>query len=464
MPFFTKYNVYSFISNFMWNFFLTLPTIQRMNKWIFLCLAGISIQTQAQQSNFLQEYRAKVKEYNQDIKAAGYAVSIQKEKEKLARADFLPSLSGNANFNYTGNPAELSVDIPSLNEPVSFQGRNSKYGASLTLAQPIYAGGAIKAGYDKAKKESELSHYEQIRITNNIIYDADVYYWNKVARQEMVTVAEELKESVSTLVKVVKDRVDEEYSDRNDLLMAEVKLNDAEYRLIQSRNDAEVARLSMNSFSGIPFNEFIETDSVVMPLTDVQDYSETLNTAMATRPELQIASHKIDIQKAASKIANAQYLPKLSVASTAAIHLRAMTSSLIWIPIMPYMPNYLYPYLSGESAGIPKKSGKYSVNIAVENHQKVTDNIRLEIETAFYNYSQAIDKVKLTESSLSKAADNERMAMDKYKEGNISIVEVINAQLYHQDAKVNYIQSKLNAQIAKSGLDRAVGRIDTITQ
>lgn len=48
--------------------------------------------------------------------------------------------------------------------------------------------------------------------------------------------------------------------------------------------------------------------------------------------------------------------------------------------------------------------------------------------------------------------------------GNISIVEVINAQLYHQDAKVNYIQSKLNAQIAKSGLDRAVGRIDTITQ
>lgn len=252
MPFFTKYNVYSFISNFMWNFFLTLPTIQRMNKWIFLCLAGISIQTQAQQSNFLQEYRAKVKEYNQDIKTAGYAVSIQKEKEKSAKADFLPSLSGNANFNYTGNPAELSVDIPSLNEPVSFQGRNSKYGASLTLAQPIYAGGAIKAGYDKAKKESELSHYEQIRITNNIIYDADVYYWNKVARQEMVTVAEELKESVSTLVKVVKDRVDEEYSDRNDLLMAEIKLNDAEYRLIQSRNDAEVARLSMNLLKLIP--------------------------------------------------------------------------------------------------------------------------------------------------------------------------------------------------------------------
>lgn len=284
-----------------------------MNKWIILCLMCVSAQAQAQHNKLLQEYRTKVKAYNQDIKAAEYAASIQQEKEKSAKADFLPSLSGNANFNYTGNPAELSVAIPSLNEPVSFQGRNAKYGASLTLAQPIYSGGALQAGYDKAKKENESSRYEQMRVTNNIIYDADVYYWNKVARQEMVTVAEEFKESVATLVEVVKDRVEEEYSDRNDLLMAEVKLNDAEYRLIQSHNDAEVARLSMNSFSGIPFNQELETDSVVVPLTEVQHFPGTVETAMASRPELRIATNKVDIQRSASKIANAQYLPKLSV-------------------------------------------------------------------------------------------------------------------------------------------------------
>lgn len=175
-----------------------------MNKWIILCLMCVSAQAQAQHNKLLQEYRTKVKAYNQDIKAAGYAASIQQEKEKSAKADFLPSLSGNANFNYTGNPAELSVAIPSLNEPVSFQGRNAKYGASLTLAQPIYSGGALQVGYDKAKKENESSRYEQMRVTNNIIYDTDVYYWNKVARQEMVTVAEEFKESVATLVEVVK--------------------------------------------------------------------------------------------------------------------------------------------------------------------------------------------------------------------------------------------------------------------
>ena len=47
------------------------------------------------------------------------------------------------------------------------------------------------------------------------------------------------------------------------------------------------------------------------------------------------------------------------------------------------------------------------------------------------------------------------MAMERYKEGNVSIVEVINAQLYHQQAQVNYIQSKLNAQMAKTVYERA---------
>ena len=139
----------------------------------------------AQTSDLLQQYRTKVEEYNQDIRSAVLSSKISNEKQKSAKADFLPSLSGNANFNYVGNPSELTADIPSLTDPLSFQGRNMKYGASLTLAQPVYMGGAIKAGYDKARKENEMSQYEIKRITNNIIYNADVYYWNKVAQSKV---------------------------------------------------------------------------------------------------------------------------------------------------------------------------------------------------------------------------------------------------------------------------------------
>lgn len=432
-----------------------------MNRWILIGLLCVSSQLGAQNSAFLQQYRSKVKGYNQDIKAAGYAVAIQQEKEKSAKADFLPSLTGNANASYTGNPLELSVDIPSLDAPLGFQGRDTKYGATLTLAQPIYTGGAVKANYEKAKKENEQSGYEKERITNNILYDADVYYWNKVARQEMVGVAEDFKQSVSMLVEVVRHRVEEEYTDRNDLLMAEVKLNDAEYRLTQARNEAEIARLSMNSFSGVSFDEVIPTDSLVIPLTEEAAHIGAIDDIMAARPELKIAMSQVEIQKSSAKIANAQYMPKLSVGIDGSYSSPGYDFKSDLDPNYAVYAKLSVPIFEWGKRKNTRKAGKYSINMAIENQLKTTDNVRLEVETASYAYSQAVQKVRLTENSLAKAAESETLVMSKYKEGNISVVEVINAQLYHQEAKINYIQSKLNAQIAKSALDRAVGRIDS---
>ena len=101
-----------------------------------------------------------------------------------------------------------------------------------------------------------------------------------------------------------------------------------------------------------------------------------------------------------------------------------------------------------------RRIGKLDVNRALENQSKVADGVRLEVETAYYTYTQAVHQVCLTESSLTKAATSEQLAMDKYKEGTISIVEVLNAQMYHQEAELNHIRSKLRAQLAKSSLER----------
>lgn len=61
-----------------------------MNKWIILCLMCVSAQAQAQHNKLLQEYRTKVKAYNQDIKAAGYVWGIERSgffngREKWAK-------------------------------------------------------------------------------------------------------------------------------------------------------------------------------------------------------------------------------------------------------------------------------------------------------------------------------------------------------------------------------------------
>ena len=85
-----------------------------------------------------------------------------------------------------------------------------------------------------------MAKYEQKRITNNITYNADVYYWKLVAPAEMVKVAEEFKVSVSLACHCV----EKEYTDRYGLVMAEIMLNDADCHLLQTKNNRVIGKIN----------------------------------------------------------------------------------------------------------------------------------------------------------------------------------------------------------------------------
>lgn len=431
-----------------------------MKKYIFLAMLCIACTCRSQENSMLQDYRNKVREYSRDIKMAEKTSAIKSEMVKSAYADFLPTLSGSANAGYTGNPMRISKRIDGIDAPINIEGNDTKYGASLTIEQPIYTGGATSAKYKKAKKETELSDSETERIMNNITYNADVYYWNKVACGEMVIIAEKYRNSAAQLVSAVRTRVDAGYADPNDLLMAEVKLNDAEYRLAKACTEAETARLAMNSFSGIPSEDTIATDSIVAPLKLMPETAASMEEAMKRRPEMKSAEYGIEIQRQEAKIASAQFRPQLTVGidgsfSSPGYDFRPDMDSNYTIYATVHMPIFV-----GGKRSTTKAVGKYNIAKAEDFRQKTEDDIRLEIETCTYNCSEAVKKVILTESSLEKAEASEWLAMERYDEGNISIVEAINAQIYRMEAEINHVQAKLDAQIAKSRMYKAIGTIN----
>ena len=276
-------------------------------------LSFLSFPLIAQNSDYQAQYREKVLEYNQDLKAAGYNEAMKQEMIKSARADFKPKLSAEGNFNYTGNPLELSIDLPSMNSPLYFQGKDLKYGATLSLSQPIYTGGGIRANYQKARKEKELASNESNRIKSNTLHDADIYYWNAVAQHELVFVAQAFRTSIQQLVDVVRHRVEVEYIDRNDLLMAEVKLNDADFQLLQTRDNAEIARLALNSFAGVNPSDTLPIDHSVIALKQFIPLSDEIDNAITSRPEYRIAKNKIELQESSRKIADAHFLPQFHI-------------------------------------------------------------------------------------------------------------------------------------------------------
>lgn len=428
-----------------------------MKKIFIVCLLCGSFSLSAQQSALLEKYRSMALGYNHDLKAAERNISASIELEKMARADLKPKLSGGANFNYTGNPLELTLDMPALDNPVSFQGKNLNYGASVSLLQPIYTGGRLLESIRMAQHQQSLASSQTEMIGSAVCFQTDMQYWNTVARKEMVDIASDFKNSVSSLASTIRERVEAGLVDPQDLLMAEVKLNEAEYQLLQAQSNFETGRMALNSIIGEELEHATPTDSCI-PVVSVAD--SLLHQEVYDRPELKIAHEKIKIEESSLKLNDSQYKPQLYLGVDGSYSSPGYNFHSDLDPNYAIYAKLSIPIFEWGKRKSQKRASTRRIEMATDNLNKVTDHVRLEVQTARVALLQAIRRIDLAESSLGKAEENEGKALERYAEGKVSILEVIDAQTYRQTAQVNYVQAKVSAQGHYSELIKALNRYE----
>lgn len=424
---------------------------------LFCTFVFLSLPVLAQQSTLLEKYRTMALDYNHDLKAAEKNIAASMEVEKSARADLKPKLSGAASFQYTGNPMELTLDIPSIGLSKTVEGKNLNYGGSLSILQPVYTGGRVLESIRMAQHQQALAGNQAKALNDAVCYQTDIQYWSAVARQEIVDVAEDFRNSIAALVKTIKERVEVGLVDPQDLLMAEVKLNEAEYQLLQAQSNFETGRMALNSMIGVRLEQPTELDAQI-PIVVVSD-SLWLSTGMG-HPEIQMAYDKIRIAESTKKLNDSQFKPQFYVGVEGSYSSPGYNFKKDLDPNYAVYAKVSVPIFEWGKRRSEKRVSSFRIGMAEDNLNKVVDRVELEVSVARKALSQAIERVRLSESSLAKAEENEAKAVERYNEGKVSVVEVIDAQTYRQTSQVNYVQAKAAAQGHYSELIKALHSYD----
>lgn len=406
-----------------------------------------------QQSAMLDKYRSMAVEYSHDLKAAEKNLSASLELEKAARADLKPKLSGNADFQYTGNPLELDLKLPGMKNPVEIQGRDTKFGASLTLLQPVYTGGRLLENIRMARHQHSLAEHRQEQLLAEVCFQTDIQYWNTVARQEIVGIVTDYRNSIASLTETIRQRVEVSLVNPQDLLMAEVKLNDAEFRLLQAQKELETGLMAFNSLIGLPLEEATPTDSIIPPVM----LSDSMQAAPGlSRPEVKMAHDRIRMAESSLKLNDSKYKPQVYVGVDGSYSSPGYDLRSDLDPNYAVYAKVSIPIFEWGKRRSEKRASKQKIGMEQDNLNSMLDKVNLEIETARFSLSQAMEQARLSRQSLEKAHENERQAMERYQEGEISIVEVIEAQTYRQNAEINHVQAKVMAQGQYSALIKAL--------
>ncbi|MEG1665282.1 MAG: TolC family protein, partial [Mucinivorans sp.] len=347
---------------------------------------------------------------------------------------------------------ELNLNLPTLGG-VSFRGQNFNYGAALTILQPVYTGGRLLESIRMAQGQQSLASATADFIRSVVCFQTDIQYWNTVARSEMVTIASDFRQSVASLVTTIEQRVESGLIDPQELLMAQVKLNDADYQLLQAQADFTTGRMALNSLIGVELNSETEIE-VSVPRITVPDY--LFQDTIFTRAEIQMAQEKIKLSENSLKLNDSKYKPQFYVGAQGSYSAPGYNFSPNLDPNYALYAKLSVPIFEWGRRRSEKRASKGQIDIAKDNLANVEDKVLLEIQTARTALSQATSRTQLAQLSLEKARENERQALERYTNGQVSVLEVLDAQLYRQNSQVNYAQAKAAVQTHYSELLKAV--------
>jgi outer membrane protein TolC len=233
----------------------------------------------------------------------------------------------------------------------------------------------------------------------------------------------------------------------------------AQETLIQQLKDQLNSQLAMS----LP-DEFDITDSI--PIVNNLQLEEILSNIESGNPTLRAQRKNMDVARQTLRENRALRSPIINL--TSAYNFNRIENELVTSPIaQKYIRNRGYNY--GLSVSIPilnnmntnRLIGQSRIN--VERQQLIYDQqltiITAGVRIAFTNYENALKILRIEEENILLARENVNIALEGFRRGITTFIELRTAQQSLADAYNRLIAARFNAKISETELLRLQGTL-----
>lgn len=340
--------------------------------------------------------------------------------------------------------------------------RNMWAGA-VTLMQPLYMGGKIRAYHRITKFSEALARTQHDAQLQDLILNTDDAYWTVVSLSYKKKMAESFLDLVNRLDGDVEKMIREGVATKADGLTVKVKVNEAEMLLTKVDNGLALSKMVLCQLCGIDLDtKFTLTDE---DRTDLQ-VSETVpddavQRAWAYRPELKSLDWSNKIYEDKVRVVRSEMLPSLALTGGYLVSNPSLLNGFenkfrgMWnVGIMLSVPVFHW------NEGIYKvKAAKSEVNIARLQQTEAQEKIELQVNQSLFKNTEAQKRLALSEKNMEKAEENLRYADKGFKEGVIPVTNVMEAQTAWLSAQSDRIDAQIDLKLAQTYLQKAMGTL-----
>ena len=387
-------------------------------------------------------------------------VEISENNKSLLNSGYLPSVTGNAGANYNLEDQEVTFRDGTVN--VVEDAETTRYNAAVNLNYTLFDGLGRLYNYKRLQEEyqlTELQARETIEVT--LLQLFSVYF--EVARlTENVSVLEETFQNTKN--RLTRAEYNFEYGQVNKLevLNAEVDIVTDSINLLNAKQQLINAKRDLNVVTNEDLERTFTVDTVVR-FTSTLQIENFLAQVDTTNVRLLQASQNIKISEYNYKASKAVFLPSVG-----------LTGGYGWnegnFPTTSFATSST---TTGFNAGVSLTwdlfdggGGITSVkNAKIQNtnqelvKQQIVSEVRRDIANARGTYENRLQIFRLQEQNVETARNNYERSNERYKLGQITSLELRQAQINLLNAQTNKNLAKYEAKLAELELLQLTGQL-----
>jgi outer membrane protein len=387
---------------------------------------------------------------------------IDEAVAKLAtvKDNALPTAS--ASFLY--NHAEIPTNTLSIGgaDPIHLPKRADAFVGTAAVEELIYSGGKLKYAEESTRLLTEVAKLDADRDKEEISYAViNTYYSLFKVLQSKKVVAQSL-ESIASQLKQAQRFFEQGIVTKNDVLRFQLQQANVSLTEIEIENNRKVINYNMDVLLGLDEStevDISDPDNVLKPAGGLGTY---LDMAFANRQELRQLDLQNRVAEVNIKSIKANTRPTVGVGA----NLYYINPSGKFIPptdqfIMPVTVGANISWNIGSLWTNKNKVNEARVQQKNVTLQKdiVADEVKKEINKNFQDYQLATNKIKVLETSIAQATENDKLLASKYKNNVASAIDRIDAETLLYQAKINLEIAKADAGLAYYTLLKSTGKI-----
>lgn len=385
--------------------------IQRLAALLVGLIACQTLQAQIT----LEEYTREVLAYSHELRDSELATQGARSAELAAHKGYLPFFSLMRQMN-------LDFRTPEV-------GRRWNWYMRLDVTQPIFRGGAVRAEAKQASLAYDMAEREEESVQLFVLYTAEVAYWTLSRRENYLKAMTDYTNIVRSLSDVVRERYNEGYISKSDLLQVESRLRDAEYQLSQAVQQRDIALHNFNLLRGAePTTQVLLTESILDSRT--LPLRASVDDILAIHPDYARSHLGVDHAWWGIRATRSRYLPQIEVGAFGLMqppqpHVKGGGTRLDG-GILVSFSTPIFHFGERRHAVSAARSDYLRSVVAKED---VRDRVTLDESNGWTNLMLSYRRMLTADESLAIARENLAISTYSYTEGLTTILDVLQAQL-----------------------------------